>query len=274
MKNIGIVLFVIITAVLSIANKGGRASDKNTGSTGAPGEPQACKNCHNGNIVVNLKMYLLDGVDTVSQYEPGKKYTIDVQVLHTSGPVPKGYGFQITGHKAKLGNSGETILNLSPNTPNVKTATTSSNRFYAEHKGTSSTPLFKIDWEAPAKGTGPVSFYTAGNGVNNNNDDSGDGASKTSMQIDEKINTSVEGGLKNEILNVFPNPARTHVQISKDLVSVYSNYQLISSEGKVFYQGELKEILNLDQCNSGVIFLNLFNKANSSHQLIKLIKID
>lgn len=272
MIKIGYVFMAIVAFCLFCANKGGRASDQGEGSTGAPGEPQACKNCHNGNILVNLKMYLLDGIDTVKVYEPGKAYTIDVVVQHTGGPAPKAFGFQLTGLKAALNKTGETINTLSPNTTNVKTATANNKRFYAEHKGASQTPLFKIDWIAPAEGSGPISFYTAGNGVNGNNNESGDGASKTSMQIDEKIKTSASDHLKQKENKIYPSVFSSEVKISDELVLHFPAYEIYTQNGIPLLNGSTENVLEFNQLKCGIYFIKLFNK--SEFYIQKLLKID
>ncbi len=273
MNKLVLVFVSIITFCVLTANKGGRASDKGEGSTGAPGEPQACKNCHNGNIVVNLKMYMLDGMDTVKVYEPGKKYNIEVAIQHTGGPVPAGYGFQLTGLKAPLTKTGETIKEITALGTNVKTATALNNRFYAEHKGVSSKPIFTVEWTAPATGSGPVSFYSAGNGVNGNNNDSGDGSAKTSIQIDEKIKTSTYdlSDIRND--GLYPNPIQSDLTLENSILTQFTHFQFIDFNGNKILEGKCEPLIQCSELNSGVYFVKFINTFNKNLFIRKVIKI-
>lgn len=72
MNRIYTIFSAIALLVLLMSNKGGRAFQENEGSTGAPGEPVYCKNCHNANIVVAVDIFVIDGKDTVKTYVPEK----------------------------------------------------------------------------------------------------------------------------------------------------------------------------------------------------------
>lgn len=69
-----------------------------------------------------------------------------------------------------------------------------------------------MKWIAPAAGSGPVSFYTAGNGVNSNSNTSGDGSSRTTLQLNEQSATDI-ADLPVSQIKIFPNPANDKFSI-------------------------------------------------------------
>ena len=85
MNHIYSIFSAIVLLVLLMSNKGGRAFQENEGSTGAPGEPVYCKNCHNANIVVAVDIFVIDGKDTVKTYIPEKNYNVHVVIRPTGG---------------------------------------------------------------------------------------------------------------------------------------------------------------------------------------------
>ena len=170
------------------------------GYTGAPGEePEACAECHvpadagTGHISINAPQ----------TYVPGQTYPITV--THTNpDPSRIRWGFELT----VLKNSDNTTAG-SLQTKDVLTAILSSGaRTYIGHNGNFLGPPPPVDpqdgtfwgifngpvtwnfsWTAPPQGTGPVTFYAAGNAANGNNiNDAGD-------QVYTKTLTLTEGSL-------------------------------------------------------------------------------
>ncbi len=64
---------------------------------------------------------------------------------------------------------------------NYKIATIPNGRTYAEHDNVSTPNIFNVVWTAPAAGTGNVT-YAAGNAVDKNGLNSGDGSSVTTLK--------------------------------------------------------------------------------------------
>src|SRR5690606_21962296 len=115
------------------------------------------------------------------------------------------YGFQLIGLK----DDGDTDLKgFSEPSSNTKLQNLSfRNRIYAEHKNPGPLNTFEVKWTAPETGTGNVSFYAAGNGVNNNGSTSGDGASDTKLTLSETvISSSSSEELLSQKVRIFPNP--------------------------------------------------------------------
>jgi hypothetical protein len=89
---------------------------------------------------------------------------------------------------------------------NVLIATTSTgsitpNRTYAEHRGVANSPTFNVKWKAPVKGTGAVVFYAAGNAVNGNSAQTGDGSTSTNQEFAEGTTSTkeIDGVLRFEV---------------------------------------------------------------------------
>ena len=120
-----------LASILFMSNRGGRAAAGQTGSTGAPGDDATvCQSCHNGPISVAMKIAVLDNVDTVKLYKPGKEYTVHVKINHTGGTAPTAHGFQIVALKAPLQTNGPDIKTWSVIGNNAKVVNTINGRQY------------------------------------------------------------------------------------------------------------------------------------------------
>lgn len=176
--------------ILGMGNKNGRASSQNRGNTGAPGDetslgqPKTCQNCHNqGPILASLDITVLNANNQpITQYQPGQQYTASVKITAT-GTGLQGYGFQMIA----LRDAGNTDLDgfTDTNPNNYKIATITNGRTYAEHDNISTANTFNVKWTAPVAGTGNITFYASGNGVNGNGTTSGDGGAKFSLHLQE-----------------------------------------------------------------------------------------
>lgn len=215
----------ILCAVALMGNKNGRASTPpGAGNTGAPGDetsngqPVVCNSCHtNSPITSTLSIKVLNSNgDTVTQYVPGQQYTARVTVTAVTGN-PQGYGFQMIALKDTGNVDLDGFTDQNPN--NYKIATVNSTgRTYAEHDNVSTPNTFNVKWTAPPAGTGSVTFYAAGNAVNKNGLNSGDGASFSSLKLTEGSSTSTQNPDAERIaLRVLPNPATTEATLSVNL---------------------------------------------------------
>jgi hypothetical protein len=200
-----IFLMAFLAMFLLTSNSGGRGSSGDEGNTGAPGDakngatPITCQFCHSlgafGPPTMKIELYDSAGTTKLISYLPNKLHTIRVTMTATGAPA--GYGFQMIDIK-KTGNTpiaGFLAQNLQAN--NVQIATTSAqsttpNRTYAEHRGMSTSPIFNVKWRAPAISAGAVVFYAAGNAVNNNQGQSGDGSTSTNQEFAEGTTATKE----------------------------------------------------------------------------------
>lgn len=225
---------LFLALVLLPGNKNGRAAQAGKGNTGAPGDqtlngaPYTCVDCHDDNAFNPfVTVSVLDsGNNVVTQYRPGELYTARVTIAANGAA---GYGFQMIALRDTGNLDLDGFTDINPN--NYKLSTISNGRTYAEHPTMSVPNTFNVRWTAPAAGTGSVTFYAAGNAVNNNGNSEGDGASITSLQLSEEItlssteNPGIDAGIR-----VYPNPvsdaAKMEINLPKGGTSRVTAYDL------------------------------------------------
>ena len=212
-------LLLLFAAGISLSNKNGRAAQAGKGNTGAPGDEtntngtaRTCGFCHTStNISSTVSIRLINAAgDTVTNYLPGQQYTALVRVNGVG--MVNGYAFQMIA----LRNADTTDIDgfLDQGTNNYKLSTIANGRTYAEHDNISNTDGFAVRWVAPPAGTGPVTFYAAGNAVNRNGTSTGDGASIASVLIPENpVSGITENGGAIASAKVFPNPIAQTAQL-------------------------------------------------------------
>ena len=207
--------FGTLSALMLLGNKNGRASQSQKGNTGAPGDeiqggqPKTCISCHGqGPIIASLAISVLDSANNpVTRYMPGKAYTARVTIT-ASGNDLNGYGFQMIGLRDSSNTDLDGFTDMNPN--NYKLATITSNgRTYAEHDNISTSNIFNVKWTAPATGTGSITLYAAGNGVNANGTTSGDGSGFSSLKLTEFSSGTAEIAAHLPRIAVSPNPVQS-----------------------------------------------------------------
>ena len=176
-------MFVLMAAsIIMLSNKDGAAKNGNL-VTGAPfNSKKTCSKCHSGGKYgAAIKLQLLDSatLTPVTSYSPGGKYKFRITLTDTSVKVQK-YGFQTTA--ATLASKNINTWGVIPsNTHNIL----KSGHNYVEHNAPLASGVITLPWTGPAKGTGSVKFYAAGNVVNGNNSTSGDQPKNDSLLIAE-----------------------------------------------------------------------------------------
>ena len=239
---------LLLGGFLLLNSSGGRAATQNEGNTGAPGDNnennRTCQSCHNTgiSIQVTVGLELFDEAGSiVTNYVPGDIYTAQVTVTPVAGN-PNGYGFQMLS----LIDAGQIPTNswLNPGA-NVQIASTTAGREYAEHWQPSVSNEFEVQWEAPASGSGAVTFYFCGNGVNGNGESSGDNAACTSLKIQEAGPlASSEPATNSRALKISPNPASGQFRLELD-PTISGDFQLqIFDQAGRSVQARKVEVLN------------------------------
>jgi len=189
--------------------------------SGAPFNTWACSSCHyGGTFTPTLSIQLLDSNNnSVSTYQAGHHYTLNINLSSTTGPTPY-YGFQVTCADSSTNNNINTWGTLPIGTHSA----TVSYHTYIEHASVLSSGIISIPWTAPQAGTGTVIFYCAGNIVNNNGQASGDNPTSNSITIPEfqSCNLSVQSTIQN--INCFGTDSGA-IQISIQGNSSSTTYQ-------------------------------------------------
>ncbi len=170
----------IFGAILVLGNAGGAALIQKLDRTGSPLSEGPCQACHsNGNFNPNIDIKLMDGGDPVLSYMPGEVYTL--QVVVNANPNAQQFGFQAVA----LHGSGNIQAGTFQNPPVGIAIRTVNNRSYPEQKFPSLQDTFRVEWVAPAAGTGDVKIYAAGVATNANGNSSGDGSAFSNITIQE-----------------------------------------------------------------------------------------
>lgn len=175
-----IVILLSFSAVIFVASlkqpRGALAfsSGPDPARTGAPGELTcATAECHGTARTVDPQRF---SIIVPATYEPGRTYQIKVR--HISGDAARRrWGFQITALAANNLRAG-VWQNVNEDTQIVEDNFL--NREYAQHSlagsfaGQPGGASWTINWTAPTKNVGRVTFYAAGNQAADNNSSSGD----------------------------------------------------------------------------------------------------
>ena len=167
--------------------------------TGAPGELTCQNSCHpsfalnsgTGNVAIE---------NAPAEYTPGETYLLTVHVTH---PTQHRWGFELCARTESNGQGGT----VSVAQPSFTTTGTQGGITYLKHisagtfNGQTSGASWNFNWTAPSEGTGPITFYSAGNAANGNNSTSGDNIYTTSLTVTE-MESCIATGDVNFDLNI------------------------------------------------------------------------
>ncbi len=280
-RSIYMILGLCFLGFIFSSNRNGRAAGQNWGNTGAPGDqtlangqPRTCVSCHNtGNIQVTLDIILTDddGNTISDNYTPGATYDLQVKVNHAAGPTPGGYGFQIVA----LDDANESEINTwTEPSANVKFSLASNTgRTYPEQVGLADSGDFQMKWTAPAEGTGSITFYSCGNGVNGTGSNGGDGAACSTLTLQEgMVNSTADVFARSFDLQISPNPANQFLNLAiRSSKSAEFKVSVLNTYGKVvrdefidFQHGDNELKLYIADLPNGMYFIQVQNLRASS----------
>ncbi len=186
-------LHVIALVALAALPALARSTGAPPGRTGAP-PGDNCTVCHQGTVnsgAGSLKIEFSNG----STYAPGQTYKVRVTL---ADPAAQRWGFELTARMGadkldKVGSfaiDNSTLTQFSPgSTPGEYVTHTTA----GTSPGTTGSSSWEVNWTAPAAGTGPVTFYAAGNAANNNGANTGDLIYTTSLTVAEAGGAAVTG---------------------------------------------------------------------------------
>ncbi len=287
-KFIYMIFFLGISLTLFTASKNGRAGAANWGNTGAPGDEvfqgaaRVCQSCHNSSAIqITQSFDMVDGqgnsiVD--NQYTPGATYTVTITNNVTTGNADK-YGFQILCLNAAEGMNGPEVSNWTAVSSNVQVATASNTgRTYAEQPSPSDANEFQMTWVAPDVGSGEVTFYYVGVGVNDNNMTSGDGGSTNTITLSEGSPSALRDLTLDVEMQSFPNPVEETLNV-KVGTAESGKYQLrlvdvlgkiLSNEFVNLIEGDNQMELRMGHLTTGTYTVQLLKDGKyTSQQILK-----
>lgn len=284
--------FAALCVVVLQSNRNGRATVGLEGVTGAPGDvfqggnAKTCgvNGCHNNGAFapVTVTVSLLESdtsTTSLTQYIPGKQYIARVRVTTGSG-APKGYGFQMIAIRNRDSIPANGFTDAST-TNNYRLKTLTGNRMYAEHPTMSTTNTFDVLWKGPAAGSGSITFYAAGNAVNDNTSNTGDGATTTKFTVTEGT-ISGTNDLNQEVsgMRISPNPVLATGQLMFDLstngarrILVYDLAGRIVWENNSWLPAGFNTIdLPAEDWKPGIYMVQIAH-GNGSSSAVKMVKM-
>lgn len=147
--------------------------------TGAPGH-DSCASCHTSAGSGEVRLDFSGG----SAYQPGQRYSL---VITVTDPGQRRFGFSMVARDTDqnlvdvgtwLAGSSDTVVHGPQNS-------------HVSHRNApfeNDSHSFEVNWTAPARGVGEVTFYVAANAANGNfSNGAGDHAYTTSMTIGELV---------------------------------------------------------------------------------------
>ncbi|MBS1689354.1 MAG: T9SS type A sorting domain-containing protein [Bacteroidetes bacterium] len=239
-----------------------------TGDTGGSTNCNTGGGCHaNNSTATTDTIYVLDKTTglAVTQYTPGTVYTVNLSGTNTSTYLTH-FGFQLA---AVLG-SGSQGGSFATTTSKVHIKTLSG-RQIVEHNGviagTGNKYLATMNWTAPPKGSGDVTFYGILNAVNNNGtNDGGDIPNPAApLTITENTSAAVATVTDNTNIKAYPNPVSTAltIELSNNTASAYtvnvydlSGKKIMNSVGDLINANN-KLSINTANWNAGIYLVQI-----------------
>ena len=216
------------------------------GNTGSPWDAQSCARvgCHPGSSTA-----ISDAISSdipATGYVAGQTYTITVSLAEAGRTT---YGFQVSPHD----NSGNLLGTLVVTDAGQTKLVGSGN--YVTHRSTGvSSPTeskeWSFDWEAPAAGTGDVTFFGGFNAANGNGMAGGDLLFTSSMTVSEDGTSSIDEIATGLFVDFVGNPVQDVLSVGFTANSSHTiDMSIFSLDGKLLYS---QPQFSIDQWNSKI----------------------
>jgi hypothetical protein len=257
-----ITLFTILFAVCYIwlGSSGGAGANQDADRTGGPLSTNGstfCSLCHSGgNFGTDVHVNLLtsDG-DTITEYMPETTYTLRVSI---SAEGAAAYGFQAVA--LNDANAGAGTYGTAPSGMQV---TSVGGVDYPEHSSRDDDGMWEIEWTSPTAGTGNVTFYAAGNAVNNASGTQGDDPDTTSLVIEEALGAGIANVQSVINLELSPNPVMDQLRLTWSAQDIRPNHiHIFSATGNLVQQTDLSSSteqleMNVQDLSSGIYMVRV-----------------
>lgn len=267
MKKSLIISALILPAVFMIfsSNSNGPALSGNGIRNGGPSSDGTCGSCHSGGSgTTTINITLVEkatGIPANGMYVPGTTYTVSLSGNNPNLPF---FGFQLSAATASNQQGG-----LFANPGTNKHISTQAGLQLVEHSSnlskTNGTYETSFDWTAPAAGKGTITFYGIINGVNDDNQTTGDKPSAPStLVLTEHSATSITDHEMNADIHLYPNPVSTSLRISAEkLQSGTYHVSILNMNGQLVWQGKrtidpaIAATIPVDFLSTGIYALRL-----------------
>ena len=236
MKNAFTFLCLAMGTYIWLGHSSGAAARQDADRTGGPLSENGdtfCSRCHSGGEFgtdVHLTLLSAPDGDTITEYIPETAYTLRVSITAEGASA---YGFQAVALAEDTTQAG-TYGDAPAGTAVVAVGGVD----YAEHSERDDDGTWDLIWNAPSVGTGPVTFYAAGNAVSNAGDGpSGDHPDTTSLQIPEALGAGIADVNTLIQMQLAPNPVTDFVvvQWSSDEIDL-DQLRIVSATGQLMHQ--------------------------------------
>ena len=272
--------FLLLGSTLWMSNNAGYATVQFGSGTFAPNEI-SCKDCHTAGSASTIQTStIIELIDTVTNkvvtsYQPKKMYKAKVTVNKVSG-TPAAYGFQMV---SLLNNGDKDVKGFVFPGAGVKIVelTMGLKRMYVEQTKKNTSNFFETKWVAPNTGSGSVTFYACGNGVNSNSLQTGDGASTAKLVVAEGTVSNVEiSNIYN--FSISPTIMNESVYYNIDLENAGKyNLKLISLDGNIVFakplelsSGNNQGTIAIENLSHGIYLMQITDGISS--KTIKVLK--
>lgn len=178
--------------------------------TGSPIAAGFCGNngCHaSGAFGAGLTISVSDGTNTVTSYQSGVTYTVQVNI--TDNGNASTYGYQAVALDAANNNTGD--FGSAPAGQQVSVV---AGRSYIEHSTPSDNGSFEFSWTAPAAGTGDVTLYAGGLAADGGGSSAGDGSALGNVMLTEMVSDIFQVERLPVSLDIYPNPVQNQLHLS------------------------------------------------------------
>jgi len=274
MKKKYITLSIVLPLVVLLTSqfKSKYENGPPAGVTGSPGDGQTCVACHGGSAPNSPNLITTDIPGT--GYVPGAIYNVTATVNHSTFNK---FGFQVSPQSSTGQQKGTLIV-----TNSTRTQLTGGTK-YIMHKaagtaGTANANTWTFQWQAPASGSGNVTFYGAFIKSNANGQSSGDAVTVSQLAVTEDLSVGVkENNAAAQEWKVYPMPCANEVNVA--LVNNDSQkvrIMLRTMDGKIVMQDVLNNTngtlkLNTTALPTGMYMLTVFEENRAlSKKIIKL----
>ncbi len=275
MKRTAVLLTLLLFAfTLFLSFSGGPGTSQQLDVTGGPLSQDGntyCTMCHSGGdfgTMLNLTVVSEAG-DTISEYEPSTAYTLQVSILAEGA---SGYGFQAVALDENNVGSG-----MFADTVGGTQVVTLNNVNYIEHSSRAEDGTWEIPWTSPDVGTGAVTFYAAGNAVNNSFSPAGDDPDTAFLVLEEALGAGIANVQEAIALKLSPNPTVDYLRIQWSAQEVVpEELQIVSATGQLMQERAIHGLSNnlevaVNDLPSGIYFVRM--ASNEGIQTKRFIKL-
>lgn len=237
-------LYLIVAFVAISLISGTLYSSSSPGAkSGSPLDGSDCTQCHSGSEIKTVDWLSTNIPET--GWIPEQTYIITAVASHETAPV---IGFELTAENESLKTGTFTITDADrTKLINQSKAVTHT---AAGHTPTDGQISWEVEWTAPNRDRGDITFYAAFNGANGNGSTSGDEISTSALTVSQDASTTDIADASIQSFSAYPNPTKGMVFIESPIEISALNIFSISGQ----------QIRSISSVNSTYLSVDLSNE--------------